>query len=418
MSYFEKIQIQSADSPSIDAFARLRTSNPTTGFDSKLIFSSSLSTYWSTRTWGNATSSFFPYDSLTILSVGTESGSRVAEQTKQQFIYEPGKSLSIVMTGNFCDCNGGYEKYIMYGNDTHGLGFCSSGSSFGIIKRNRINESTVTTTFISQSDWNIDKFDGTGPSGKTHIPSFAQIYFVDMEWLGVGRVRYGIFQGGLPYYIHQFSHINELDSPYIGTPNLPVRYEIVNKIGSATTSSMRHICCSVISEGGSDSLGVIRSVDLGATPFTIGGNDHCAVLAIRHTTGSNVDAYRGNASQIRPLGASVMPTGNTPTRWAILLNPTIPTSASFGWTPIGGFGTEYATGSATTEITNQGTILASGYLPAGTNQVKTAENINIDPFFAIGEDLFGNRDVIALAVWNLSGTSTPIYASLNYRETI
>jgi hypothetical protein len=327
-------------------------------------------------------------------------------------------SLLIVMTGLFCDCNEGIEKYMIYGNDTHGLGFCASGSSFGVIKRDRLNESTITTTFISQSEWNLDRFDGTGPSGKTHNEEYAQIYFVDMEWLGVGRVRYGIFQGGIPYYVHQLHHINELTTTYMGSPNLPVRYEIVNKLGSAATSSMRHICCSVVSEGGSDSLGIIRAVDMAATPFTIEGNDHCAVLAIRHTTGSNFDAYRGNASQIRPLGASVMPTGNTPTRWAILLNPTIPTSASFAWIPVGGFGAEYAVGAAAREITEEGSILASGYIPAGTNQVKSAENINLDPFFAIGEDLFGNRDVIVLAVWNLSGTSTPIYASMNYRETI
>ena len=418
MSYFEKIQILAADSPSIDAFARLRVSNPKTQFDSKLIFSGSLSNYWSIRTWDNATSSFTPYDSKTLLFVGTESGSRVVEQTKQQFIYEPGKSLLIVMTGLFCNCSEGIEKYMIYGNDTHGLGFCQSGSSFGVIKRDRIDETTVTTTFISQSEWNLDKFDGTGPSGKTHNAEYAQIYFVDMEWLGVGRVRYGIFQGGIPYYVHQLHHINELTTTYMGNPNLPIRYEIVNRIGSSTTSSMRHICCSVVSEGGSDSLGVIRAIDMAATPFTIGGNDHCAVLALRNTTGSNFDAYRGNASQIRPLGVSVMPTGNTPTRWAILLNPTIPTSASFAWIPVGGFGAEYAVGAAAREITEEGSILASGYIPAGTNQAKSAENINLDPFFAIGEDLFGNRDVIVLAVWNLSGTTTPIYASMNYRETI
>jgi hypothetical protein len=383
-----------------------------------LIFSGSLTAYWSTRTWGNATSSFSPYDSKTILSVGTASGSRVVEQTKQQFIYEPGKSLAIVMTGVFETSAGGIMKYIMYGNDTHGLGFCQSGSSFGIIKRDRIDETTINTIFVSQSNWNIDKFDGTGPSGKTLNNSFAQIYFIDMEWLGVGRVRYGIYQGGIPYYVHQFGHINELTTTYMGNPNLPVRYEIVNQAGSTETGSMKHICASIISEGGIGAIGVIRSVDLGTTPFTVGANDHCAVLALRHTTGSVSDAYRGNASQLQPYGASILHTGNTPLRWALLFNPTIPTSASFSWIPTGNFGAEYAIGSATTEITDQGVVLTSGYLPANTNQVKVGSDINIDPFFSIGEDLFGNRDVLVLAAWNLSGTTTPIYASLEYREKV
>jgi hypothetical protein len=298
------------------------------------------------------------------------------------------------------------------------LGFCQSGSSFGVIKRDRPDVSTIVTTFVSQSNWNIDKFDGTGPSGKTLNNRFAQIYFIDMEWLGVGRVRYGIFQGGIPYYVHQFGHINELTTTYMGNPNLPIRYEIVNQAGSSVTGSMKHICTSIISEGGLESLGVIRSIDLGATPFTVGGNDHCAVLALRHTTGSATDAYRGNASQLQPYGASILHTGNTPIRWALLFNPTIPTSASFAWTPAGNFGAEYATGSATTEITNQGIILSSGYIAQNTAQIKVSSDIKIDPFFSIGEDLFGNRDVLVLAAWNLSSTTTPVYASLDFREKV
>ena len=418
MSYFEKIQIQAADSPTIDAFARLRVAAPKTIFDSKLTFSGSLSAQWSIRTWGNATSSYSPYGSKTIMTVGTESGSRVIEQTKQWFVYEPGKSLSIILTGVLGDGENGISKYIMYGNDDSGLGFCQSGSSLGLIIRDRPDDTTITTTFISQSEWNLDRFDGNGPSGKTLDPHYAQIYIIDMEWLGVGRVRYGVYQGGIPYYIHELSHINTLISPYMGNPNLPVRYEIVNNIGSAQTSSMRHICCSIISEGGTDNIGIVNAVDTKDSPVTIGASSHAGILYLRHISGSAINVYRGNAGKLSPIGLDIWGNANVGLRWSLLVNPTIANFDTLTWTKSGILAAEYATGSTATTVTTQGELLASGYIPASTNQVKSSANILLDPFFALGEDLFGNRDYLVLSAWTLGGTICPTYASLLFRENV
>jgi len=54
-----------------------------------------------------------------------------------------------------------------------------------------------------------------------------------------------------------------------------------------------------------------------------------------------------------------------------------------------------------------------------TNQAKiSAANISVDKFYSLGTDLYGNRDIVVLALWNLSSTSAIAYASLTYKEII
>ena len=61
---------------------------------------------------------------------------------------------------------------------------------------------------IIQSNWNVDVFNGTGASGITLDFSKSQIFFIDYEWLGTGRVRCGFFIDGIPYYCHAIHNSN------------------------------------------------------------------------------------------------------------------------------------------------------------------------------------------------------------------
>jgi hypothetical protein len=45
--------------------------------------------------------------------------------------------------------------------------------------------------------------DGTGRSGITLDVTKTQIFIVDLEWLGVGRVRLGFVIDGKIYYCHE-----------------------------------------------------------------------------------------------------------------------------------------------------------------------------------------------------------------------
>jgi hypothetical protein len=61
-------------------------------------------------------------------------------------------------------------------------------------------------TVVPQTNWNIDKLDGTGISGITLDISKAQILWMDIEWLGLGTVRIGfVINGNLFTVIHSIT---------------------------------------------------------------------------------------------------------------------------------------------------------------------------------------------------------------------
>jgi hypothetical protein len=107
--------------------------------------------------------------------------------------------------------------------------------------------------------------DGTGPSGITLDISKAQILWMDLEWLGVGTVRMGFVINGQFYICHEWQHANIVTSTYITTASLPLSCEITNTGATASISTFKQICSTVISEGGFALTGLQQSV---GTPVT------------------------------------------------------------------------------------------------------------------------------------------------------
>lgn len=117
---------------------------------------------------------------------------------------------------------------------------------------------------VPREAWNGDRLDGTGPSRAVLDTGAMQIYWIDVEWLGVGDVRMGVVVGNVYVRCHTFSHMNALTASYTRTPKLPVRHEIASPgPGPAPLSSLTAGCATVISEGGFVPRGV--SVSLGRT---------------------------------------------------------------------------------------------------------------------------------------------------------
>ena len=47
-------------------------------------------------------------------------------------------------------------------------------------------------TKVPQSAWNIDKMDGTGPSGYVLDIAKMQMTYIDYSWYGAGTIRFGM----------------------------------------------------------------------------------------------------------------------------------------------------------------------------------------------------------------------------------
>jgi hypothetical protein len=286
------------DSAESDAFGRWRVSNPETIFDSQLQYDKQ-PLLWDE--WGTGTGTHLPNESAVLMSV--TSGQSLYRQTFAYHRYQPGKSQFILCTGVMGDCD---EVYIVKRSKVSGT---------VVETRVRWYASTASCEF---NESKIPYFD----------PSKSQIFFVDMEWLGVGRVRTGFVIDGMPVVAHEWLHANNESTTYMTTANLPVRYEIVSDgsettkrfgyfdddngfffeaVCSSATGTMRHLCTTVISEGGQSSeQAFIFAADTTTTAKTVSTTE-IPIIAIRPKATFNSIVNRG---RIEPLHVHIGCTTN------------------------------------------------------------------------------------------------------------
>jgi hypothetical protein len=231
-----------------DAFGRLRTSDPFTLFDSSHRYSDN--GQWVESTTAGGSSSMNSDEGSIDMTVTTASGAQVLRETKRVFNYQPGKSLLSILSFNFNETKTNLKQRIGYYGASNGLYLEVNGTNEPVfVKRSAVTGSVVDTE-ISQSNWNVDTLDGNGPSGITLNLSKVQILWFDFEWLGAGTVRCGFIINGEYIHCHSFQHANTVEGTYITTATLPIRAEIINTDTTASNSTLKQICATILSEGG------------------------------------------------------------------------------------------------------------------------------------------------------------------------
>ena len=92
-----------------------------------------------------------------------------------------------------------------------------------------ISQCTISKTIdlrIPQSQWNIDKGNGTGPSGYNIDLGKMQMWYMDYSWYGAGAIRFGVKNArGEVIYLHRMVNSNQNTEAYMRSGNLPARYE-------------------------------------------------------------------------------------------------------------------------------------------------------------------------------------------------
>jgi hypothetical protein len=256
-----KISTTGVTLSSTDVFGRVRVSNPQTLCDHKFITSAAQNN-WAEIT-SNASYSFTQGSAHVVYTIPQGNNGRVVRQTRRYYQYQPGKSFLILCTG-VLEIHGGRSGvtarigYFDDGNDKtedtvksgDGIFWQLDGTTLGVGKRSYVTGSQVDT-IVTQADFNTDTLDGNGPSGLTIDPSKRQIFWFAVEWLGVGKVEYGIVgPDGTFVRAHAFKHAGLNDTvPYMGRATLPLRYEITGT-PSGGDAVLHQICATVISEGG------------------------------------------------------------------------------------------------------------------------------------------------------------------------
>jgi len=367
-----------------DAFGRTKVSNPYTLFDVQHRYQSG--DEFSDITSGGASVSYSVNESTDLLNMGMASGDKVYRESKK--------------------CLTGLRQRVGYFSRQNGVYLQQSGSTVSIVRRTYTGGSLSEET-VNQANWNVDTMNGLGPSRLVLNLTKAQILFMEFEWLGVGSVKVGFAINGQFITVHQFNHANILDKVYMTTATLPLRYEIENTAATSTTSTLRQICATVLSNGGYDRKPEVWSASR-ATLFQNVGTTFVPLAAVRL-----IEGRMDSVVQIARL--NVATTTNNLFEYALFRNPTLTGGTWIQNTPTQD--TEY---NVTATAMDGGTIVRRGFL-AGSNQNNAATDLEIDNGF----DLQLGRtnadspvsDVYCLGIRTVSSTGDAI-GSIQWHELI
>jgi len=404
-----KIDFQ--DTNSLGAFGRLRMSAPFGIFDNKNVLSKN-ETLWSELTNGTSSITHLINESSVQLEAGTEADAYAIRQSLKYCAYVPGKSQVIFMTGVLGAPKVNNVTRIGYFDDDDGLFFEQSESGLGVVLRTSTSGSPVDTR-IDQANWSVDPMDGTGPSGVTLDPTKTQIFVIDFQWLGVGRIRFSLDIDGILYKVHEINNANLQTEVYMKTPTLPVRYETRNTGITASPTILKEICCSVASEGGY-SLPGLEFSEIRTTRRSV--STRTPVFAIRLTNTFNSVANRKTARMLTAVF-------NTTSRDAIfeVIHAHTPNTVTGTFTPVGGdSGIEYSTD--ITAITSSHlhpvikTIVASGQGGSAGTGGTSSDFISEHSFLYQNFDST-NSQVFVVYATGLGGTANVI-AGLSWIEFI
>ena len=394
-------------SSAYDAFGRLRVSSPLTLFDSSHRYADN--DLFNEDITGTASSTFNASQGLIEMDVGTASGDEILRESNKVFAYQPGKSLLIMNTFVMDTAKTNLRQRVGYFGAENGFYIEQDDTTVNLVKRSKITGSVVNTE-IAQSSWNGDKLDGTGASGYTLDLTKSQILWMDMEWLGVGNVRIGFIINGTFIVCHTFQCANILDSTYITTASLPIRYEITNTGTVASASQLKQICSTVISEGGYELRGRQQAIGTVITsPYTLTtAGTYYPVASIR------LKAARLDAIVIL-TALSLLGTGNGKFyNWQVVAGGSITGGT---WVSAGANSSVEYNITGTAHTLGTGRILASGFT---SSSKQTSESINILKEalfkFQLERNTFTSTPEILTIRMSCDSNTENVYGSMDWEE--
>lgn len=385
-----------------DAFGRLRISGPVTIFDSKQLFDNA-PLFWdeSLESGASISAAHSSDEAATTITSTLNTAGKFTRQTFMCFNYQPGKSQVVEMTGNL-DLSGGgigVQRRIGQFDNNNGLYFEDDEGTIKVVLRSKVS-GVVVETKVAQAAWNLDVMDGNGASGVTLDWTKSQIFIIDYEWLAVGRVRYGVVLDGEIIYVHKLINANANAGAYMSTPNLPLRYQMITT-GSSPASSMLCLCATVISEGGTNNMGLARRASTSGVALSAStANQLYALIGIR-LKASHIGAV------VKQEMVSALSVGNDDFEWILILNPTV--AGTFTYVGEVDGAVEIALG--VTANTVSGGIEMEGTFDSNLSGAV----IPLDNARYLGAAIDGTPDEMVVCIRPLS-TNATIQGSLTWRE--
>jgi hypothetical protein len=395
MSFIYNNAVKYSDSPNLDAFGRLRTAAVQNLLDIKHVYDKN-PLQVNELTAGTATSVFNQEYARVRMSTSANND-LVIRQTKTHPIYQPGKSQ--LFEGSFSNFQ--IETNIIkrvgcfvsttastYNSVFDGFFLESNGVTNDISFQ--LWRSGTTIYSASTTSWDSTEFDPTNLNW-----SNTNLMTVDYQWLGVGRMRFGMSLSGQTIYFTEHNCANNEPYVYMSSPNQPIRYEI-RQVGVGS-GNFDMICSQVSTEGALNGLystvGAIN--DTVATLDTSGTKYPYIGYRLKQT-------YKGVTSQFSSL--SILNTSNDNYTLTIEFNPTLSVTPS--WTDIPNSPFQYSVynGTVTATITSPGHIMSSLIGEAGTSALTT---IKVDDNqIRVGSNINGTLDEMWVCIKPLGANAT------------
>jgi hypothetical protein len=326
--------------------------------------------------------------------------------------YLPGVGQFVVMTLGLSDT--GRTNNIRrwgYFDEYNGLFFELSGSLLSTVTRNN-----GVDTKVPRNNWNGDKIDGSGLSAFTINVDKENLYWIDMAWLGVGEVRFGVLgPNGARIVVNTILNPSANIGPYMRTPHLPIRIENFNTGVTTGTSDLRLCAASVFSEGNSKAeYSFWRNSDV-TTRGNMSGSgipitERTPLFSIRNAV-TNILGTGMNRVSIYPETLALFVSGG-----AVQLETMIyGTISGSSWVGSSNSTIEYDNQATSTDLGVDGYTFVSSYYGEGVH------NIDLRPYYELNDEALvlradGTQMPWTFMLTRLTGNNTYAKATLSYRE--
>lgn len=357
--------------PQLDAFGKLRVSGAT--LLGEYVFSNGILPTQFSGIYRNGGEVTWDTNSRAlILRNTTANDSHTSHTSNTYHHYFPGSSQLFIGTFALGDTGkmGLMREWGMF-DDKNGFFFMQDDGVLGVGIRSNAS-GAVVQQFIPQSNWDVDRADGTGRSKMNLDVTKDNIYWIDVQWLGAGRVRFGTYYNGQRVVLHEYYHGNNFSLPVSAMGSLPVCVHQMNMTATGSTSEIRAWCMAVWTES---TLDVRNSASTALQSFskTVSTNDAYTYMGAL--------SPRESLPNGQPNRTLYWPTEIECSGWDTVTGaPAIfeleiyaePVLANLTWTPV--------SGSSTVDLDTSGNFIASG-IPVSKRFVQGKDSIDTTSVF-------------------------------------
>lgn len=309
------------------------------------------------------------------------------------------------------------SRFGMY-DDGDGVFFEQNGADLFICLRSSTS-GTVVETRIPQSEWNVDKLDGTGPSRIIFTKDAIQSLNIRFSNTGIGNVQIAFLINGERIVAHMFSQTNVGTVPLLRPISLPIQARIANIGGIAGSASTLFVGnCVILVDGPYNIRENARSFccDTGLTAVPLAQGAWTPVASFRLAALKNGVKYRGNYL-LDNVDILLIGTGNV--MWRALINGTLSGTPSWA-VPPESVGSVLERDMSATGVTG-GSCILSGYVGTGGSTSNTKSNSGGASIVGSGKPVLygksiGANDTMTLAMRAMT-TGMSVFAIMNHVET-